>query len=228
MEQANHDKKQLKFSVEWLLWLALILALGGSLKHLASVFASVDGNAPLGWVQAVAIDAGVFALAYQIRIRRKERHSTKRLWLGVFAFTGISVYGNLAYGLQALNNSLPDWISATKPVVLAATLPLLVLFLAELLGDDREHAKELARPAQQKPVAATATKPLTQPAKNAKKTTGKNADKKTQAAKLIESQPGISGAELARQLKISDSYGRLLKNELAPQEETNGTGAQQQ
>jgi len=210
------------FNVENLLWLALILALGGSLKHLASVFASVDSNTFLGWVQAVAIDAGVFALAYQIRIRRKERHSTKRLWLGVFAFTGISVYGNLAYGLQALNNSLPGWISATKPVVLAATLPLLVLFLAELLGDDREHAKELAQPAQQKRTATAESKPQAQPVKTAKKAASKNADKKVQAAKLIESQPGISGAELARQLKISDSYGRLLKNELAPQ--TNGTG----
>lgn len=213
------------FNVENLLWLALILALGGSLKHLASVFASVDGNTFLGWVQAVAIDAGVFALAYQIRIRRKERHSTKRLWLGVFAFTGISVYGNLAYGLQALNNSLPGWISATKPVVLAATLPLLVLFLAELLGDDREHAKELAAPAKRERATTTATKSPMQQVKTAKKDASKNADKKAQAAKLIESQPGISGAELARQLKVSDSYGRLLRNELAPQ--TNGTGAQQ-
>lgn len=215
------------FNVENLLWLALILALGGSLKHLASVFASVDGNTFLGWVQAVAIDAGVFALAYQIRIRRKERHSTKRLWLGVFAFTGISVYGNLAYGLQALNNSLPDWISATKPVVLAATLPLLVLFLAELLGDDREHAKELAQPAKRERAATAETKLPTQPAKTAKKTASKKrTSAEVRAAELIESQPDISGAELARRLKISGSYGRSLVNKLAPQTDTNGTGAQ--
>lgn len=47
----------MKAKVEYLLWLSLILALAGSLKHLANVFASVDGNTLMGWVQAIAIDA---------------------------------------------------------------------------------------------------------------------------------------------------------------------------
>jgi hypothetical protein len=58
------------FDVQYLLWLALILALVGSLKHLAAIFASIDGNIAFGWLQAVAIDAGLFALAYSIKVRK--------------------------------------------------------------------------------------------------------------------------------------------------------------
>jgi len=210
-------------NVEYLLWLALVLALSGSLKHLASVFASVDGNTFLGWLQAVAIDAGVFALAYQIRIRRKEQRNTKRLWVGVVTFTTISVYGNLAYGLQAVNDALPGWIQVSKPYVLAATLPLLVLFLAELLGDDREYAKEQAQPVRKTSATAKA-----KPDSGAtKKPGGATADTRAQAAKLLTAQPKMTGAELARQLNISGAYGRKLRNELQPESTaTNGTGAQ--
>jgi hypothetical protein len=57
----------MKIRVEYLLWLSLVLALAGSLKHLAGIFASIDGNTVMGWLQAIAIDAGLFALAYSIR-----------------------------------------------------------------------------------------------------------------------------------------------------------------
>jgi hypothetical protein len=133
------------FNVEYLLWLALALALAGSLKHLAHVFASVDGDHTLGWVQAVAIDTGVFALAYSIRTRRATGRTTRPLWFGVTLFAGISVYGNLAYGLLATESSLPPVIRISRPYILAASLPILVLFLAELLSDDRQHAQEVAR-----------------------------------------------------------------------------------
>lgn len=127
-----------------LLWLALILALAGSLKHLAAVFASVDGNHLMGWVQAAAVDAGLFALAYGIKQRKVAKRSVKPLWLGVILFSGISIYGNLAYGLLATTDNLPLWIMASRPYVLAASLPVLVLYLAELLSDDRQHAVKLA------------------------------------------------------------------------------------
>jgi len=129
------------FDVQNLLWLALVLALVGSLKHLAAIFATVDGNTAMGWVQAVAIDAGLFALAYSIRVRKTARRSIKQLWFGVGLFSLISIYGNYAYGLLATAGQLPGWIVASKPVILAASLPILVLFLSELLSDDRQHAQ---------------------------------------------------------------------------------------
>ncbi len=130
------------FDVNNLLWLALVLALAGSLKHLAAIFASIDGNTFMGWLQAVAVDTGLFALAYSIRVRKVARRSIKPLWFGVTLFTGISIYGNLAYGLLATGGNLPAWIVASRPYVLAGSLPILVLFLSELLSDDRQHANE--------------------------------------------------------------------------------------
>lgn len=131
-------------NVQSLLWLALILALAGSLKHLAAIFASIDGNTFMGWLQAVAVDAGLFALAYSIRTRRADKRNVKPLWFGVTMFTLISIYGNLAYGLLSTNGVLPGWIASIKPIVLAASLPILVLFLSELLSDDRQHAAMVA------------------------------------------------------------------------------------
>lgn len=132
------------FDVQNLLWLALALALAGSLKHLAAIFASIDGNLILGYGQAIAIDAGLFALAYSIKGRKVAKRSIKPLWGGVAMFTVISIYGNLAYGLFATSGNLPGWIVATKPYILAASLPVLVLFLSELLSDDRQHAAKVA------------------------------------------------------------------------------------
>jgi hypothetical protein len=127
------------FSIENLPWLSLALVLAGSLKHLAAAFASVDGDIVMGWVQAIAIDVGLFTLAYSIRQRRAEKRSTKSVWFGVSMFTTISIYGNWSYGLEAIN-SLPDWITATKPYILYASLPILALFLSEFLSDNRHFA----------------------------------------------------------------------------------------
>lgn len=129
------------FDIQNLFWLALLLALAGSLKHLAAVFASIDGNQAMGWLQALAIDAGLFALAYSIRIRKTDKRSVKPLWFGVVLFSVISIYGNYAYGVVSTVGQLPWWIEASKPIVLAASLPILVLFLSELISDDRQHAQ---------------------------------------------------------------------------------------
>lgn len=139
-----------------LLWLALVLALAGSLKHLAAVFASIDNDTVMGWLQAVAIDAGLFALAYSIRVRRSAKRNTRPLWVGVVLFSGISIYGNLAYGLLSTSGALPLWIDVSRPYILAGSLPILVLFLAELLSDDRQYehkqAEKLAKRLTPKPV----------------------------------------------------------------------------
>jgi len=129
------------FNVQSLLWLALVLALAGSLKHLAAVFASVDGGVSMGWLQAIAIDAGLFALSYSIRQRKTDKRTTKPIWTGVLLFSAISIYGNLAYGILSTSGNLPLWIVTIKPYILAGSLPILVLFLAELLSDDRQFSQ---------------------------------------------------------------------------------------
>lgn len=121
-------------AVQWLLWLALILALVGSLRHVAWTFTSIDGVEFWGLLQALAVDVGLFTLALGIAQRRGKHLPTFWLWCGVVLFSAISIYANLAYGLRFVLNTLPAWIDNTRPYVLAATLPVLVLYLAEIVG----------------------------------------------------------------------------------------------
>lgn len=231
-------------NVESLLWLSLVLALAGSLKHLAAIFASVDGNTLLGWLQAIAIDAGLFALAYSIRVRKVAKRSVKPLWIGVSVFTGISVYGNLSYGLFATTGNLPAWILASKPYVLAASLPILVLFLSELLSDDRQHANEVAE-REAKKVARLADKQEIASGKTeidmaneevlpleSDSLASVNADRKAQKAEKLEEfasiyqdKPHASISEFASLLGVSRGTVRNYASELGLELATNGNGA---
>lgn len=214
-----------KFSVNYLLWLALALALAGSLKHLAAIFASVDGNIFMGWLQAVAIDAGLFALAYSIRQRKAAKRSVKPLWVGVSLFTVISIYGNLSYGLLA-GGDLPGWMVATKPYILAGSLPILVLFLSELLSDDRQHAladaekeaRKQQRQASTPPTVHSITTPIEQ--YNEARADTKQS-RLSQLRQLLDRQPEASNSDLAKQLDVSRATIRNYRTELAT---VNGNG----
>jgi hypothetical protein len=134
-------------NVQTLLWIALALALLGSLKHLAVVFSSVDGSTLMGWIQAIAIDAGVFALSMVLQKRRQAARPTAWVIGGIALFTLISVYGNLVYGLShqsQLSPNLPTWAAMPLPYLLAATLPVLVLFLASLVENDLTYEAKIA------------------------------------------------------------------------------------
>ncbi len=54
------------------LWLAYGLALAASLNHVAWAFGTLEfaGHAWTGWLAALAVDAGLAALAYAIQQRR--------------------------------------------------------------------------------------------------------------------------------------------------------------
>lgn len=151
------------FSVHALLWLAMALALLGSLRHVAATFASIDGNIWWGWGQALAVDAGLVALALAISQRRRAKRDTTVLWVGVGVFSAVSVYANLSYGLThiveippialaslPLLADIPGYIVAAKPYIMAAPLPLLALYLAEIVGSDVSHAIKEAERAENK------------------------------------------------------------------------------
>jgi hypothetical protein len=223
------------FDVQNLLWLALVLALAGSLKHLAAIFAGIDGNIPMGWLQAVAIDAGLFALAYSIKARKVAKRSVKPLWFGVTLFTGISIYGNLAYGLLATGGNLPGWIAASRPYVLAASLPVLVLFLSELLSDDRQHAAKIAELEAKQAARQTAKDEQFNQIATQDTTTLDNANAARQAAKqanlatlagLLATQPDASNTELATRLAVSRGTIRNYRHALqqAAHVAANGNG----
>lgn len=225
----NDNRISKILNVQSLLWLALVLALAGSLRHVAAMFASVDGNTVFGWLQAIAIDAGLFALAYGIKNRKVARRSVKPLWFGVLLFSVISIYGNLAYGLLATSGNLPLWILASRPYVLAASLPVLVLYLAELLSDDRQHAateaakeeKKIARQMAKSEQVSDLPSPLT--GINAERIATKE-QRKRQLLAIHRQKPEATVTELAERLDVSRGTIRNYASELAISLASSGNG----
>lgn len=136
------------FTVQALLWLALVLALVGSLRHVAWGFSTLEqGDLTAGYIQAVAVDIGLFALAIGIQQRRKQGRRSIGLWAGVVLFSGVSTYGNLLHGLvyaAPVNLVGWDWLVSARPFVLSGVLPVLVVYLSEIAASDVNFAAQLA------------------------------------------------------------------------------------
>lgn len=134
------------FRAQNLLWLALALALTGSLTHVAWGFATLEqGNLVLGYIQAIAVDVGLFAIAVGIQQNRAQGRPTGALWGGVFFFSAISTYANLLHGLAfASPLVLPgwEWLVALRPFLLSAVLPILVVYLAEVAAVHYRTSRE--------------------------------------------------------------------------------------
>ena len=196
------------FTVQALLWLALILAL-------AAMFAGIDGNLVYGYLSAIAVDAGLFSLSYSLKLRKGEQRGTAILWLGIVLFTAISVYGNYSYGLTAIGRPLPNWIETSQPIVLAASLPILVLYLAELVSDNRQHAARVAKhtltttPAENGNSAGMAALERANAAKVATKE-----ERKQQLTTLHRQHPQGTVTEFARRLGVSRGTVRNYATEL--------------
>ena len=152
------------FSLQNLLYTALVLALLSSLEHVAFAFATTNGN---NWyeayISAVAIDLGLLALAAGINKRKTENRSTKTLWGGVILFSVISTYANWLAGIAhvvAIDVSLDTmagqangWLVSLRPILLSGVLPILVIYLSEIvsgnyrvdLAEAQKQAKKVSR-----------------------------------------------------------------------------------
>jgi len=137
------------------LWIALLLALFGSLKHTAWSFSTLEGdNIALGYIQAVAVEIGLATLAFGIQQKKKQKRSTKWLWIGVGSFSLISAYANLLHGLVFSSPlDLPvfwRWMDTLRPILLSAVLPALVIYLSEIVSGDQIYDQEQDERAQKK------------------------------------------------------------------------------
>lgn len=141
------------------LWIAFLLAMAASIQHLASTFGTAEqaGAQWLGWIPAVAVDAGLAALAYTIQQRKRAKRPTKILWGGVVGFAIISALANLYHALAveavanlAIRAVLDSWGTLiAKAILLSATLPAMYIFLGEIVsGDDSLTADKLAKQAE--------------------------------------------------------------------------------
>jgi len=226
--------------VQGALWLALLLALAGSLKHVAWAFSTLEGGDLLsGYIQAVAVDIGLFALAYAVQQRRREKRPTRTLWLGVGAFSAISIYANLLHGLVSSQPLGAGFWEMARPFVLSGALPLLVLYLSEIVSQDVQYAvqeqdkarRKAERTEQQKVSTPEAEAGYPYPIEQAQEArAGQQRLSREQAeAKILDilaEQPDIQISELARTLDRSRTtvYAYLTGLEEAGHIRKNGSG----
>jgi hypothetical protein len=100
----------------------------------------------VGYIQAVAVDIGLLALALGIQARKRQKRGTRVLWAGVILFTVVSTYANLLHGLFFQSDMALEgwaWLVSLRPLVLSGVLPLPVLYLSEIVGVDVNHPPRL-------------------------------------------------------------------------------------
>lgn len=122
------------------LWASYVLTMAASISHVAATFNTLQapGDEWAGWASAVAVDCGLAALAYAIQQRRRAKRPARSLWAGVLVLAGVSAYANT---LHALAVSSAD---VAKAVILSAILPLLVVYMGEIISADDAAAADAA------------------------------------------------------------------------------------
>lgn len=121
------------------LWASYVLTMAASIGHLAWTFGTLEppGFQRAGWLPALAVDAGLGALAYAIQQRRRAGRRALSLWGGVAVFTAVSGYANFKH---AAAGGAAWWDALT----LSAILPLLVVYLGEIISSDDAAAADAA------------------------------------------------------------------------------------
>lgn len=138
--------------VQALLWLALLLAMGASLTHVAysfNRFEAVDYQA-VGWLAAIGVDLGLVCLAIGVQRYRLVGRRTGTLWAALFFVTLISVLANVGHGthvatgahLSAMSFASFDWLETATMLLLAGCLPVLVFALTEVAAGGTGAALE--------------------------------------------------------------------------------------
>lgn len=133
------------FTINTLLYLALIMALVASLKHVAYAFSTTNGSDWIeSYISAITIDLGLLALAAAIAYRARIKRSTWPMWMGVLLFSLISTYANWLSGIVHVTpitvqvGRLGEWLINLRPIILSAVLPILVIYLSEIVSHDHQ------------------------------------------------------------------------------------------
>lgn len=154
------------FNLTNLLYLTLVLALASSLRHVAYAFATTNGgNYWEAYCSAIAIDLGLLAMAASINHRKKANKKAFMLWGGVGLFSVISTYANWIAGkvhvetLTINSSNFGAWLVENRPIFLSGILPLLVIYLTEVLSESYQ-AQVVAEQAKAKREATKTRKAI--------------------------------------------------------------------
>ncbi len=155
----------------WLLWGAMVAALGASWSHVLRAFGQLERSGPPAWLDAlgpfsavlaaVGLDLGMLALAWALAARRRLRQPSRDLWITVAAFAVLSAYANADAALGVILGEAPtlpavaalDGWTLARVLVLAGALPLLALALGRTVEADAEldAAQIQAQPVAEEP-----------------------------------------------------------------------------
>ena len=128
----------------YLLWAALVMTLVGTLYNTTWAFSTVNaGNMTFGFVQAVAADLGLVALAATLAERRTRNERVTWLWVAVGGFVGVSTYASYLHS-YAQATPLDAPLSALRPALLGAFLPLMLFALVEVVSHARRMSARAA------------------------------------------------------------------------------------
>lgn len=189
------------------LWFSLFGAMFGSVKHVAWSFSTLSEGMFAGYVQAIALDIGIAALTFGIQMRRMQRRDVKLLWAGVILFSLISTYANLLYGFEHLTAIKAAHLAQYRPFIMAAVLPLMVIFLSEVVSDDVKYATEerekAERKQRRKARAATSDTAHSTPDNKATGPTYTYEEAVQALVSTLQERPDIPIAQLAREIRRS-------------------------
>lgn len=209
--------------IQGLLWLALFLAMGASLSHVAYTFnrfERVDYQA-VGWLAAIGVDLGLVCLAIGIQRYRQTGRAARTLWAGLLFVTAISVLANVSHGVHVVTNEHLsaasfanfDVVETVTMLLLAGCLPVLVFALTEVAASDtgaaleaiQRETKRLDR--QQGKRASTEGKDgFPMPIEQARELRRLNAEQAAAGLWLfITTHPDLAGLSYGQ---IGDQYGR--------------------
>lgn len=140
----------------YLLWAALLATLIGTLYNTTWAFSTVNaGNMAFGFVQAVAADLGLVALAATLAERRAQGERATWLWIAVAGFVSVSTYASYLHSYaQATALDAPG--AALRPLLLGAFLPLMLFALVEVVSHARRTGRTSDAPTAQSGMSALA------------------------------------------------------------------------
>lgn len=146
--------------IRLLLWILMLLMLLASMRHVAWLFATIEGmNRASGWLGAVGFDFGVFLLTLIAHKHREGSAQRRFIRAGIYVNAVLSAIANVMYGVehQVELVRVGGWMWQLIPYVFALALPIMVVFLAEVLArgeeaeakayerEQRQQAKQTAR-----------------------------------------------------------------------------------
>lgn len=167
------------------LWFVMLLVMGASVSHLAATFGTLEvlGLEIVGWLPAIAVDAGLLAITYAAHTKRQKGDSPRFLHIGMAIFVALSVFANVDHATTVVTERYGitegwfGWQTSwqwqfAKVWLLSGVLPLLIWFVAEVIGvlfansTDKKQGTAIARSDKlrshsDKKITVTVTKPTT-------------------------------------------------------------------